>query len=279
MKVLFDRENKRLVCINQKATPDFWEKHWDNQDFSQTLLQGRDNRFILKTLQKYIPDGKGKIIEGGCGIGDKVYAMFCHGYDVVGVDYAKQTVDKAKEIIPDLPVLEADVRKMPFDDNYFEGYWSIGVIEHFYSGYDEIIQEMVRVVKPGGYVFMSFPYMSSLRRLKAYLNLYPTWDKEAEEEHVDQFYQFMLDHKKVASDMSEAGFDAIEDRPVDGIKGLKDEIGLIKPFLRVLLNHKKSILAKGLLFIIGKTSRTLNSGHSVFLVFKKRPEKRNVLNL
>jgi len=62
VKVLFDRENKRLVCINQKATPDFWEKHWDNQDFSQTLLRGRDNRFILKTLQKYIPDGKGKII-------------------------------------------------------------------------------------------------------------------------------------------------------------------------------------------------------------------------
>ena len=32
-------------------------------------------------------------------------------------------------------------KKLNFEDSYFDGYWSLGVIEHFIKGYDDIIEE------------------------------------------------------------------------------------------------------------------------------------------
>jgi len=55
----------------------------------------------------------------------------------------------------------SDVRKLNFPDHYFDGYWSLGVIEHFYKGYDEIIHKIYRVLHPGGFLFLTVPEMST----------------------------------------------------------------------------------------------------------------------
>jgi SAM-dependent methyltransferase len=48
-------------------------------------------------------------------------------------------------------------KRMPFDDNFFDGVFSSGSIEHF-GGWDKIVaaaSEIGRVTKPGGYVTIS----------------------------------------------------------------------------------------------------------------------------
>lgn len=69
MKVYYDKENRRLVYIGERATPDFWAKHWDSENFKESIKRGKENRFALKILDRYIADKKGKILEGGCGKG------------------------------------------------------------------------------------------------------------------------------------------------------------------------------------------------------------------
>ena len=44
-------------------------------------------------------------------------------------------------------------------------------IEHFIDGYDAILSEMYRVIKEGGYLFLTVPSMSIIRKVKAALGM------------------------------------------------------------------------------------------------------------
>ena len=46
---------------------------------------------------------------------------------------------------------------MSFPDNHFDAYLSLGVIEHWEEGPQQAIDEAYRVIKPGGYFFVSTP--------------------------------------------------------------------------------------------------------------------------
>ena len=67
MKMYYDKENRRLVYIGESATTDFWDRHWNMENYREMIERGKNNRFVLKTLEKYIPHKKGKVLEGGCG--------------------------------------------------------------------------------------------------------------------------------------------------------------------------------------------------------------------
>ncbi len=51
------------------------------------------------------------------------------------------------------PFVEASATEMPFPDGTFDGLWSIWVLEHIPNP-ELALQEMRRVTKPGGYLFL-----------------------------------------------------------------------------------------------------------------------------
>ncbi len=264
MKTYYDRENRRLVYFGKSASPDFWDSHWETKNLRESVEGGKNSRLVVKTLRKYIPDKKGQILEGGCGRGQVVYCMHAHGYESVGIDFAKKTVEKTKRIFPELDVRVGDVRNLPFPDNHFVGYWSIGVIEHFLKGYHDILEEMRRVLISGGYIFLTFPYMSSLRKFKAKLGLYKEFDRG----EIENFYQFVLDPDTVIKDSEATGFRLVEKGPRSGIKGFKDEVGIFKPLLQKLYDYKgESMWVIGFRFVLDKLL-AIFAGHTMFLVLR-----------
>ena len=232
MKKYFDKTRHRLVFIGQVADDIFWDNHWktDDQHFVKQLKNTK-NRFVLGRTRKYLSPGA-KILEGGCGQGTAVHTLHHHGFDVYGIDYAKETVIKINQYAPELKVKFADVRQLPFPECFFDGYWSLGVVEHFYDGYEDITYEMLRVLKPNGYLFMTVPVMSLLRKFKARFGLYPEWHNQ--DKSVGNFYQFAFNPKDIVFSLEHKGFKLIETEPCDGIKGLKDEVSILKPFLQYL---------------------------------------------
>jgi len=50
-----------------------------------------------------------------------------------------------------------DALALTFKDNTFDFVYSISVIEHIYNGLSKSVNEMIRVTKPGGYIYISFP--------------------------------------------------------------------------------------------------------------------------
>jgi SAM-dependent methyltransferase len=185
-----------------------------------------------------LPQGA-TVLEGGCGMGYIVHALQYQGYKAIGVDFASETINNIKQAVPELDVRLGDVRALDLPDNSLDGYISVGVIEHFWEGYMPIVREMHRTLKIGGFLFVSFPYLSPLRKLKVVLRMYPSAESKLLDDRQEQFYQFALADRKVRSDMEALGFTLKEKLTYDGIKGFKDEVAFLKPSLQEIYDGKR----------------------------------------
>ena len=262
----YSKDLKALVFFKEQATPGFWDKHWGGDDYYQHLIRYKNLRFIRHYTQKYLPKGA-RVLEGGCGQCEKVYTLCNNSYQAYGVDFAQETLRSVKNAMPELKLIIGNVESLMFKDMTFDGYWSLGVIEHFYDGYDKIALEMGRILKPGGYLFLTFPQMSCLRKIKAHLNLYLQFNRDKVDK--ERFYQFALDRKLVIEKFRRLGFKEVRISATDGLKGLKDEVSLLKPPLQKLYDYKgKSIIIRGTRYLLDKILAPL-TGHSAFVIFKK----------
>ena len=261
-KRYYDIKEKRLVYCSRKASPNFWDEHWNVNNIEQAIK--RRNWFIIKISNKYLDPGE-KIIDGGCGLGDKVYSLHKSGFEAYGVDFAKKAVKLINRYAPELKVLQSDVRDLPFQNDSFGGYWSLGVIEHFFEGYDSITSEIARILRPGGYLFLSFPYMSPLRRLKSWLACYPNLPDSFNAGN-NNFYQFALNVENTIEQVQRYGFNLVNKIGIGGVKGIKDEIPIFRPFLQQLFNStNRSVKAiKVMLDIL----TSAYGGHSILLVLQ-----------
>lgn len=204
-----------------------------------------------------------RIVDAGCGLANTVFGLHHAGYEAYGVDFAPETVDAIKMHAPEIPIELADVRRMPFEDGFFDGVWSLGVIEHFPEGYEAIIDEAHRILKPGGLLFLTVPSVFPLRHLKAMLGIYP----DASSADMDRFYQFAFQPKDVENAICAMGFE----RPVKqhgrgGLLGLRAELPWLRPVLTPLYwsNPLSSFLRRGLDFVLSPVSF-----HTYFFVFRK----------
>lgn len=265
----YDPSRKQLVYIREEPTPDYWDRHWNAANIRRRVLRPRKYSYVVRITKKYLKPSDGPILEGGCGLGFHVESLGMNGYKCIGIDNAVKTVRALQRNIPELDIRLGDVRKLSFPDNYFAGYWSIGVIEHFWDGYNDIAEEMSRVIEPDGYLFLSFPYMSWYRKVSAKLGSY----KEFNNQNVDSFYQFALNAEDVITNFEKMGFRLIKRKPRGILYGIRDEITPLSPivdcitkrsnentFTKAFYSGLESIMSAAFGFIFG---------HVVLLVFRR----------
>ena len=96
-----------------------------------------------------------KVMEVACGAGFlSKYLAQEHKWNVIGIDVDPKQIERAnkyKEDIPNVHYYEANVQKLPFEDNSFDMIVSIDAFHHIIGILDVAINEIVRVLKPGGY--------------------------------------------------------------------------------------------------------------------------------
>lgn len=211
-------DGDRLVYVGTPANEAFWDDRWAERLTEKDVKT--PDRFVVSTTKRYLPVGS-RVIDAGCGMARTVYGLKQAGYEALGLDYAPATVNALDRIAPELDIRLGDVREMPFPDEHFDGVWSLGVVEHFYDGFSDIAEETARVLKPGGFAFVTVPSMSPLRILKARLGAYPKHNGSSE-----GFYQFALPKETVVREFEKHGFELIESRGRGGFLGLKEELKL-----------------------------------------------------
>ena len=108
-----------------------------------------------------LPKGA-RILDGGCGLGDWTLCLARQGFSVAGLDLSRQTVAQLKSRFPEAEFVDGDIRRTVFSDNSFDAYFSWGVFEHFEAGLQDCVREAYRIVKPGGWLFITVP-MDNLR--------------------------------------------------------------------------------------------------------------------
>ncbi|HDJ34225.1 MAG TPA: class I SAM-dependent methyltransferase [Bacteroidetes bacterium] len=141
-------------------------KDFNNPDFAIRYIRKHKN---ILTKLGYAYAGrltargfkKGKILDSGCGSGDMVLAMAENvpGYEITGVDLSKPLLEYARaeaekrHLTNRVKFLKADVHTLPFDDNSFDAAFSINMV-HWVNDPASMLQEIERVLKPEGYLFI-----------------------------------------------------------------------------------------------------------------------------
>lgn len=101
---------------------------------------------------------KGKTcLDAGCGSGRYSVAMALHGAGAItAVDVSDSGLAEARRRARDFPQIsfqQASVLQLPFADASFDFVWSAGVIHHT-ADFDRALGELVRVLRPGGKLFL-----------------------------------------------------------------------------------------------------------------------------
>ena len=136
-----------------------WRKTWAKKDIQNLVDSCSKDTVGLSYFRKYFSKD-GTILECGCGLGQWLVYLEREGYKMVGVEIVSDCIDACKSFFPETKIYTGDVRALPFEENSFDGYISIGVLEHMIEGPETVVQEMQRVLKPGGVAVITVPAMN-----------------------------------------------------------------------------------------------------------------------
>ena len=125
-----------------------------NRDYVDVVYNEKDRPLTTypERLARYLSDRYGiksgrKLLDIGCGRGEVLCGFIRCGAEGFGVDRSRAV----EKYCPEAEIRFADLENdsLPFEDDFFDVIYSKSVIEHFYYP-ERIVQEMYRVLKPGG---------------------------------------------------------------------------------------------------------------------------------
>lgn len=139
-------------------TIDYYNKH--AEEFKASTFEV-DMESLYQPFLVFLPESA-KILDVGCGTGRDTLAFKNKGYHVDAIDYSEELVKKATEITG------IQVRYQNFYDlsevAVYDGIWACASLLHCQRHrLAEVLQRLLRALKPGGVIYMSFKYGDSDR--------------------------------------------------------------------------------------------------------------------
>jgi len=140
----------------------WWDEFWTKQTSTTTSFKDNDGTWYdlvwkvnleswYDLFEKLAP-GK-KMLECGCGSARISQYMAQNGYQCTLLDYSEQALKLAKSnfdlLSLDGQFIIGDMNQLCFPDEQFDVVYSGGVLE-FFADVQRPINEMVRILKPGG---------------------------------------------------------------------------------------------------------------------------------
>ncbi len=123
---------------------------------SSSFAYGRKNlEYVLEdVLQGLSRDSK--VLDIGCGTGEQVRKCRQSGFDVTGLEPAPTMRVIAQAHNPGTSILDGVITRLPFPDQTFDLILAIEVLRYLHrADVAQAYREMVRVLKPGGYLFFT----------------------------------------------------------------------------------------------------------------------------
>jgi SAM-dependent methyltransferase len=126
---------------------------------------GHTDLYLLDQIVKGRFTSVQRMLDAGCGEGRNMGWFLTQGVQVYGIDLYQSAVQYArvwaKSILPafePLQIQEGDISQLPYPDHFFDAVVCNAVL-HFAKNeqqFETMWQEMVRVLRPGGILFLRF---------------------------------------------------------------------------------------------------------------------------
>jgi SAM-dependent methyltransferase len=168
----------------------------DNSQFSKQEVGGAFNRQAsyyadgrgqspwfqaqVKIVLNMLDSEQGLILDIGCAAGAEVDPLRTRGFRIVGIDYSEEMLRFAQQrfgAFDGVHFCRADAESLPFVSGSFDHVVCLGVFEYL-STYDRCLDEIHRILRPGGIAIISVPTRISLDRLSIRLfnlTVVPVW--------------------------------------------------------------------------------------------------------
>ena len=125
------------------------------------LEKGKEQRGNLQTNLEFIDETDllkegDRLLEIGCGIGSVVHALSEKGYSITGMDISQEAIRYGLEKYGPIDLQVQAAEKLPYENESFDVVLSFDLFEHI-ARIDMHVQEVVRVLKSGGYYLFQTP--------------------------------------------------------------------------------------------------------------------------
>lgn len=187
-----------------------WTAKWRERDRPPDVsaVARREEYRLMKPYLDRLPRNS-RVLDGGCGLGEWTVFLAAQGYDVVGIDISADTVRRLREWFPSCAFTHGDLRHTDFAPESFNAYFSWGTFEHFEAGPGGCITEAHRILKPGGWLFVSVPFHNQ-RLARRDARALERWDDQFDRttgySRPMRFYQWRLTEPELQRELEMHGF-------------------------------------------------------------------------
>lgn len=171
----------------QKAHYDKIISSYDAHYSDVTSLAYRE-RFIYPLLFQNIPLEKSKVLDAMCGAGDVSSYLLSKGADVSGIDISEGAIARYKQKLPKAEGYIGSIANTEFPADTFDIITIIGGLHHLHPATEDTLNEITRILKPGGYLCFVEPHKGSFPDFvrKIWYNNDPLFEEN--EESIDLQY-------------------------------------------------------------------------------------------
>lgn len=116
------------------------------------LSVGGEARFRQLALQNVPIQPDTKVLDLCCGSGQTTQFLVKRSHQVIGLDASPRSLRRAQQNVPEAQYMEGWAEEMPLEDGQFEVvHTSVALHEMKPDQLQQIVQEVYRVLQPGGY--------------------------------------------------------------------------------------------------------------------------------
>ncbi len=121
-------------------------------------------RLVCDLIEADTPLSNTVVLDAGCGYGGTSIALCERGADVIAVDRDERRLRELAAQCPDIEIEHSELSALPYPDDSFNLIILQDVIEHVTEP-STVLQEIRRVLRPDGMVYMSTPNRDSALNL------------------------------------------------------------------------------------------------------------------
>jgi len=121
--------------------------------------------YPLFPVDEYVEPGM-RILEAGCGMGRVFKHYFHEGLSIFGLEYDEACLKRLVQENPSFPLVCSDARRLSIASESMDMVMAFGLLSSLEHGYEDVMGEIRRVLRPDGWLCASVACDTLLRRIQ-----------------------------------------------------------------------------------------------------------------